>query len=110
MAVLAELEAYDRFWEETVARHFRPEQILTGFLHPNQLLILEALARLGMPVSAGIMEEICDGEIDKKLFSYHLRRLKGKGILEVTETKKRRGTLEKFFDVRSVEGEDEDDG
>ena len=89
---MTDQQTYERFWEEAV--------IL--LLHPTQLLILEALARLGLPVSASIMEQVSDGQIRLANFDYHLKRLETLGLLEVVDRKQRRGTAEKFFDLRLV--------
>ena len=96
---------YERFWEEVAILLFEPTKILDLFLHPTQILILEALARLGMPVSATIMERVCDGQIPVANYAYHLGRLERLGLLELVDTKPRRGAVEKFFDLRLARAE-----
>jgi hypothetical protein len=81
------------------------EHMLNILLHPIQLLILEALARLGVPVSATIMEKISDGQIAKANCSYLLNCLADLGSLEIIETKQRRGALEKFFHLKPSKAE-----
>jgi DNA-binding transcriptional ArsR family regulator len=100
-----DLEAYEQFWEEAMTLLFQPAQLLSVFLHPTQLLILEALARLEVPVSATVMEKISDEQITKGQYSYHLARLAELNLLEMVETKQRRGAREKFFDLRLVKTE-----
>lgn len=92
---MVDLETYEAFWEEAVIR----------LLHPTQLLILEALARLGEPVSATVMERISDGQIPLVNWAYHLSRLEELGILELVESKPRRGVAEKFFGLRLEKAE-----
>lgn len=92
---MTDLETYEGFWKEAVIR----------LLHPTQLLILEALARLEMPVSATIMERISDGQIPLANYAYHLIRLERLGLLELVDTQPRRGVQEKFFALRLLKSE-----
>lgn len=92
---MTDRETYERFWEEAV--------IL--LLHPTQLLIIEALARLEFPVSASVMVHISDGTIPLANFDYHLKRLETLELVEVVERQPRRGVSEKFFDLRLVKAE-----
>lgn len=88
-------ETYERLWGEAGAL----------LLHPTQILILEALAHLGFPISATAMERISDGQIPLANYAYHLSRLATLGLVELVDTEQRRGALEKFYDLRPREGE-----
>lgn len=92
---MVDLETYERFWEEAV--------IL--LLHPTQLLILEALTRLEMPVSATAMVEMSDGQISLAYWTYHLTRLEKLGLLKLVKARPSRGTPEKFYDLRLVKAD-----
>ena len=92
---MVDLETSEQFWEEAVVL----------LLHPTQLLILEALVRLGMPVSATAMVEMSDGQISLAYWTYHLTRLENLGLLKLVEARPSRGTPEKFFALRIVEAE-----
>ncbi len=92
---MTDREAYERFWEEAAI----------ALLHPTQLLVLETLLRVGMPVSASVMVHVSDGTISLANFDYHLKRLETLGLLEVVERQPRRGVSEKYFDLRLVKAE-----
>lgn len=82
--------SYERFWEDAVVR----------LLHPTQLLILETLTYLDCPISASIMERLCDGQIKLANWDYHCKRLATLGLLEPAGWKQRRGATENFFVLR----------
>jgi hypothetical protein len=88
-------ETYDQFWEESVTSH----------LHPTQILILEAVARLGLPVSASIMVHLSSGTIPLANCSYHLRQLETREILMVADAGNQKRNSEKFFCLRHAGAE-----
>lgn len=92
---MSDQETYERFWGKAGVL----------LLHPTQILILEALARLGFPVSATAMERLSDGQIPLANYAYHLSRLAELGLVELVDTEQRRGALEKFYDLRLSESE-----
>lgn len=87
---MTDQETYERFWERAIVE----------LLHPTQLLIVEALTNLDCPVSASIMERICDGQIRLANWDYHCKRLTTLGLLEPAGHKRRRGATEHFFVLR----------
>ena len=78
---------YERFWEEAIVR----------LLHPTQLLIIEALARLDHPISPTIMARISDGQVRLNNYDYHCKRLVKLGLLESAGQEPRRGAWEHFY-------------
>lgn len=96
---MSEQETYERFWAEAATR----------MMHPVQLLVLETLSRIEMPVSAKVMEQVTDGQIPLANCSYHITRLASLGLLELVDTQPRRGVSEKFYDLRRNGGGDDDD-
>lgn len=86
---MTDQETYERYWEQAVVQ----------LLHPTQLLILEALAHLDVPVSASIMEKICDGQIKLSSWDYHCKRLATLGLLDQVSQKQRRGATEWFYSL-----------
>ena len=109
MAAVAEQETYERFWEEAISLLSEPTRLLILRMHPTQLLILEALGRLGTPVSATVMQKVSGGQVSTGRFTYHLQSLMELGLLEVVETKPRRGAREKFYDLTRVKADSADD-
>lgn len=87
-------QGYEGFWEAVAIR----------LLHPTQLLVLEALARIGQPLSPTLLERVYDETISLGVFDYHCKRLAVLGMLEIVERKQRRGALEKLYDVSKLEG------
>jgi hypothetical protein len=75
-------------WESVVAR----------LVHPVKVAIIEALTRVGRPLSTTEMEALFDdGGLYLSLLSYHARGLVDVGVLEVVVTRQARGALERFY-------------
>lgn len=89
-------DAYERFWNTAAVR----------LLHPTQVVIVEAIARIGRPLSPTLLEQISDEAVRLGLFDYHCKRLDKLDLLEVVERKQRRGAWEKFYGLPR-QGEDE---
>lgn len=74
--------------------------VVTSLLHPTKLVILEAIAWIGRPLSATELEAITDGEAPLSSFSFHLKQLAKAGILEIVGKVKAResqGTAKETF-------------
>lgn len=91
---MSDQERYKRFWETAAVR----------LLHPTQLFAVEALSRIGRPLSPTLLERMHDGTIRLGHFDYHCRRLSTLGLLEVVGRKQRRGAWEKFYDFPEFDG------
>jgi hypothetical protein len=85
---------YEGFWEALALR----------LLHPTQLLILEALSRIGQPLSPTLLEHVSGKRISLGVFDYHCKRLTSLGVLKIVKRKRRRGASEKFYDLVKLEG------
>jgi hypothetical protein len=59
-------------------------------LHPTKVIIVEAMRRIGRPLSATELEMISGGEPELSYFSFHLKRLVELEILEVVAKLKAR--------------------
>jgi hypothetical protein len=77
------------FWEELALR----------LLHPTQLLIIEAIWWIEEPLSATLLQEVCENQIALGLFSYHCKRLEQLEVLEKVDEIPVRGASEKLYDL-----------
>jgi DNA-binding transcriptional ArsR family regulator len=75
--------------------------LVPRLVHPTKVVILEAMLRIGRPMSATELEEVACGDIALDSFSYHLKRLVNVGVLEavgkVKARKSRSANKETFF-------------
>ncbi len=75
-------------WEALVARS----------LHPTRLWIIEAMLRIGRPLSATELEGTFGKEnLGIASISYHLKILTKHGIVEEVRERKVRGATERFY-------------
>jgi hypothetical protein len=77
----------DVFWERLAFR----------LLHPVQGEILEAMAWIGMPMSAVDLVKVLCEEISLPTVAYHVRRLAEIDALELTEERHIRGALKRSY-------------
>lgn len=75
---------------------------------PVKLIVIEAIAYIGEPVSAVQLEQVVDKEFTHSAISYHLKTLCDQGVLEVVEIRPTRGTGEKlcFFTASAFSDRD----
>ena len=57
--------------------------LVSGFVHPAKVIILEAMLWTGRPTSATELEKMAGGDPVLSAFSFHLKQLAKAGILEV---------------------------
>ena len=82
-------ESYHRFWDELAIR----------LLHPTQLLIIEAVDRVGCPLSPTLLRRLHGNDLALNHFAYHCNRLVALGALERVERVQVRGAWENFYDL-----------
>lgn len=75
-------------------------------ISPTKLAVLEAITRIGQPVSAIQLEQVLDEKVTSSAISYHLKTLCDQGVLEVVEVRPIRGAGEKlcFFTASALSG------
>lgn len=69
-------------------------RLVSSALQPAKVEIVEALARIGRPLSANDLEHVFENRYSLSLVSYHLRRLAEFGALEEVENRQARGGAE----------------
>jgi hypothetical protein len=65
-------------------------------ISPVKLAVIEAMAWIGLPVSAVQLEQVLDEKVTNSAISYHLKTLCDQGVLEIVEVRPIRGTGEKL--------------
>jgi DNA-binding transcriptional ArsR family regulator len=71
-------------------------------IHPLRVAIIEAMAYLGQPLSASDLRKLLDtAEFHLSLISYHAKKLRKAGALVQVRERKVRGSIEKFYVLRS---------
>lgn len=71
-------------------------ELVPKLVHPTKVIILEAMSRIGRPMSASELEKVADGSTALNSFSYHLDRLFKVGALAVVgKVKARRSSSAK---------------
>ena len=73
------------------------DDIVLRLLHPTQLIIIEALAQVGQPLSPTLIVRVIDGAITLNLVDYHCKRLVELGILERKSRRQVRGAWENLY-------------
>lgn len=79
--------------------HFPWGSLASRVLHPIQVVMLEAIGRIGLPVSPVDVAHMCDGEYSLSLVGYHAKALAERGIIEVVGTEPVRGALRHLYSV-----------
>ena len=72
-------------------------RLLSSLLHPTQVLILDAIDWIDVPVGPRDLVQVFDGKVHLSNLSYHFRRLGELGILEAVEEEQVRGAMAKFW-------------
>lgn len=72
-------------------------RLVSSAIHPVKLEIVEALAWIGQPLSAKLLDRIFAGSYSLSLISYHLKKLAELGAVEEVDTRQARGATEHFF-------------
>ncbi len=74
------------------------EEIGIQLLHPTQIVIVETMSWMGVPVSPRLLEQLSPGsEIKLGHFAYHCKRLAQLKILEKVGSVPRRGAAENYY-------------
>jgi len=72
-----------------------------GFLgrlvHPTQIAIIEGLRWIDQPLSAAELTEVFEETLGLAAISYHVRRLRDLGVLELIKKREVRGATERFY-------------
>src|SRR5689334_4410066 len=81
------LETFSVLMEPTAAPvqpalAFNWETLVPLLVHPVKVEVIEALAWIGLPLSATDLDRILRGRVGVSLLSYHLRKLAEVGALE----------------------------
>jgi DNA-binding transcriptional ArsR family regulator len=76
---------------------FNWETLVPRLVHPVKVEIIEAMAWIGLPLSATDLDRILRGEIGVSLLSYHLRKLTEVGALERVRRDQVRGAMQTFY-------------
>ena len=67
-------------------------------VHPLKVVMVEAIAWIGEPLSASQMEKMFDGSgYSVAVISYHLKALLGWGAVEIVERRRVKGVIEKSY-------------
>lgn len=78
-------------------RAFDWEALVPLLIHPVKVEIIEAMAWVGLPLSATDLDRILRGQIGVSLLSYHLRKLTEVGALERVRQEQVRGAMQTFY-------------
>lgn len=73
------------------------EALVPLLVHPVKVEIIEAMAWVGLPLSATDLDRILRGQIGVSLLSYHLRKLTEVGALERVRQEQVRGAMQTFY-------------
>jgi hypothetical protein len=76
--------------------------LVSHFLHPTKVLIIEAMTWIGRPMSAIELTRVLDETVDLSGVSYHVRCLRDVGVLQQAGKRPVRGTSEKFYDFAAA--------
>ena len=78
------------------------EALVPLLVHPVKVEIIEALAWIGLPLSATDLDRILRGQIGVSLLSYHLRKLTEVGALQRVRREQVRGAVQTFYGLPSA--------
>ncbi len=76
---------------------FHWETLVPLLVHPVKVEIIEAMAWIGLPLSATDLDRVLCGKVGVSLLSYHLRKLAKVGALERARQEQVRGALQTFY-------------
>jgi DNA-binding transcriptional ArsR family regulator len=72
-------------------------RLVPRIVHPLRVAIIEALARIGEPLSPSELALVLGDDIAISLVSYHVRELRKVGVIEAVATRQVRGALQTFY-------------
>lgn len=76
---------------------FNWETLVPLLVHPVKVEIIEAMAWIGLPLSATDLDRVLRGKVGVSLLSYHLRKLTEVGALERARQEQVRGAIQTFY-------------
>lgn len=76
---------------------FNWETLVPLLVHPVKVEVIEAMAWIGLPLSATDLDRVLRGRVGVSLLSYHLRKLAEVGALERVRRDQVRGALQTFY-------------
>jgi DNA-binding transcriptional ArsR family regulator len=71
------------------------------YVHPLKVEIIEALDRIGRPLSPALLARILERGLTVSHVTYHVRELQGSKVLKVTKKRRVRGATETFYWFRN---------
>jgi DNA-binding transcriptional ArsR family regulator len=78
-------------------RTFNWETLVPLLVHPVKVEIIEAMAWIGLPLSATDLDRVLRGQVGVSLLSYHLRKLTEVGALRRVRQEQVRGAVQTFY-------------
>ena len=85
----------------TPPQTFSWETLVPLLVHPVKVEIIEAMAWIGLPLSATDLDRALRGQVGVSLLSYHLRKLAEVGALERVRQEPVRGAIQTFYALRT---------
>lgn len=70
-------------------------------LHDVRIEIIEAMRYLGRPLSAADLRKVFEERYGLSLVAYHLQELAKAQAVVLVRSRRRRGSTEKFYEIRS---------
>lgn len=78
-------------------RAFNWATLVPLLVHPVKVEIIEAMAWIGLPLSATDLDRVLRGQVGVSLLSYHLRKLTEVGALKRVRQEQVRGAMQTFY-------------
>jgi hypothetical protein len=75
----------------------RWDLLVSRLIHPIQLSMIEALLRIGLPISPSDLSQIYGGEYSSSHTGYHVQVLVKRRILELVDTEPVRGATRHLY-------------
>ena len=73
------------------------DMLVSRVLHPIQVVILESLVWIGVPLSPVDVANMCQGHYALALVGYHAKALADRGVIELIDTEPVRGTVRHLY-------------
>jgi hypothetical protein len=70
---------------------FKWDSLVSRVLHPIQVVVIEALLWVDLPIAPSDVARMCGGELNPSLVAYHTRALAARGVIELVDTEVVRG-------------------
>lgn len=74
-------------------------KLVTTFLHPMKVAIVEALLWIDEPLSPKCIDHLSGGMHGVSLTAYHMRSLADAGVVIRVDQKARRGALQSYYEL-----------